>query len=68
MRTTLRVGILKTLAFNASHQPFHAPPANLHGYALSGAPGATPGRTPTRRPHARRDRSRVTCSSSAVSP
>jgi arylsulfatase A-like enzyme len=30
------------LAFNAPHQPFHKPPAHLHGYALSGPPTATP--------------------------
>ncbi len=30
------------VAFNASHKPFHAPPAHLHGYALSGPPNATP--------------------------
>ena len=27
------------LAFNAPHTPFHLPPANLHSYNLSGAPG-----------------------------
>ena len=30
------------LAFNAAHQPFHAPPSPLHGYTLSGAPNDTP--------------------------
>jgi arylsulfatase A-like enzyme len=30
------------LGFNAAHQPFHAPPAQLHSYALSGDPDATP--------------------------
>ncbi len=29
------------LGFNAPHKPFHAPPAHLHGYALSGDPEAT---------------------------
>lgn len=29
------------LAFNAPHQPFHAPPAHLHSYALSGDPDVT---------------------------
>ncbi len=33
---------LMCLAFNAPHQPFHAPPASLHSYALSGDPNATP--------------------------
>lgn len=33
---------LLCLGFNAPHQPFHAPPATLHGYALSGDPDATP--------------------------
>ncbi|MCC7014899.1 MAG: sulfatase-like hydrolase/transferase [Planctomycetes bacterium] len=30
------------VAFNAGHAPWHTPPANLHGYALSGNPNATP--------------------------
>lgn len=30
-----------SLAFNAAHQPFHAPPAYLHGQTLSGDPNAT---------------------------
>ena len=30
------------LAFNAAHQPFHAPPQALHGYTLSGDPELTP--------------------------
>jgi arylsulfatase A-like enzyme len=30
------------LAFNAPHQPFHAPPQNLHTYHLYGDPNATP--------------------------
>jgi arylsulfatase A-like enzyme len=30
------------LAFNAAHEPFHAPPAYLHTYTLSGDPDATP--------------------------
>lgn len=30
------------LSFTAAHIPFHAPPANLHTYNLSGAPDATP--------------------------
>lgn len=30
------------LAFNAPHQPFHAPPDELHSFNLSGSPGATP--------------------------
>ena len=30
------------LAFNAPHAPFHAPPAGLHGYPLSGDPELTP--------------------------
>ena len=30
------------LAFNAPHQPFHAPPQSLHTYHLYGAPNATP--------------------------
>jgi arylsulfatase A-like enzyme len=30
------------LAYNAPHQPFHAPPPALHSYALSGDPDATP--------------------------
>lgn len=29
------------LAFNAAHEPFHAPPAYLHSYALSGDPNDT---------------------------
>jgi len=29
------------LAFNAGHAPWHVPPANLHSYALSGAPNAS---------------------------
>jgi arylsulfatase B len=30
------------LGFNAAHEPFHAPPAELHGYSLSGAPEDAP--------------------------
>src|SRR5262249_14983720 len=30
------------LAFNAPHQPFHAPPPNLHTYHLFGNPDDTP--------------------------
>ena len=30
------------MGFNGAHKPFHAPPANLHTYALSGSPDATP--------------------------
>lgn len=30
------------LAFNAAHEPFHAPPAYLHTYTLSGDPALTP--------------------------
>jgi arylsulfatase A-like enzyme len=30
------------VAFNAAHQPFHAPPSHLHSYALSGDPESTP--------------------------
>ena len=30
------------LAFNAAHEPYHAPPAYLHTYTLSGVPSATP--------------------------
>lgn len=30
------------VAFNAGHAPWHVPPSNLHGYALSGNPTATP--------------------------
>jgi arylsulfatase A-like enzyme len=30
------------LAFNAAHEPFHAPPAYLHTYTLSGDPNLTP--------------------------
>lgn len=31
-----------SLAFNAPHQPFHAPPAHLHSYTLAGDPDTTP--------------------------
>lgn len=31
-----------SLAFNAPHQPFHAPPSQLHSYTLSGDPDLTP--------------------------
>jgi arylsulfatase A-like enzyme len=30
------------VAFSSGHAPWHVPPANLHGYALSGAPSASP--------------------------
>ena len=30
------------LGFNASHKPFHAPPASLHSYPLAGPPSASP--------------------------
>jgi len=42
-----RIGVMPEpwflyLGFSAAHIPFHAPPANLHTYNLSGPPDATP--------------------------
>jgi len=42
IRSILREPWFLYLAFNAAHEPFHAPPAYLHSYALNGDPNDTP--------------------------